>query len=137
MAADQQYRKKPVVVRARRHEGDPVKVKTQHGEVVAKAGDWIVTGLRDSWPVSAADFAETYELADSGVALPVGAQLATTIEQGTGNYVWAKATLTLKGTGTAAGPVYTAHAYAADPVQAEDAAIARALRLANSANPAK
>lgn len=136
MAADKQYRKKPVTVMARRHEGEPIKIKTQHGEVEAKAGDWIVTGPRDSWPVSAADFAETYELADAGVSLPAGAQVTTTIENGTGNYVWAKATLTLKGTGTAAGPIYTAHAFAADPVQAEDAAIARALRFANSANPA-
>lgn len=40
-------------------------VPTLHGPVFAIAGQWLVRGPRDHWPVDAETFAETYEAVDN------------------------------------------------------------------------
>ncbi len=55
------YRKKPVVVEARRIEVSEM-VTTAHGRVRAEAGDWILTNPEtgDTWPIKPDIFEQTY-----------------------------------------------------------------------------
>jgi len=59
------YRKKPIVVTARRTEQAEM-VFTAHGRIRAEAGDWIVTDptTGESWPIKPDIFEATYEPAE-------------------------------------------------------------------------
>lgn len=56
------YRKKPIVVDARRVEVSEI-VTTAHGRVRAEAGDWILVdpNTGDTWPIKPDIFEQTYE----------------------------------------------------------------------------
>lgn len=55
------YRKKPVVIEARRILM-PQEVKTLEGTLSAKAGDWIITGVKgEQYPCDNEIFRATYE----------------------------------------------------------------------------
>lgn len=59
------YRKKPLLVDARRIEVSEV-VVTAHGRVRAEPGDWVLTNPEtgDTWPIKPDIFEVTYEPAD-------------------------------------------------------------------------
>ncbi|MFW5992136.1 MAG: hypothetical protein ACOCQN_02995 [Halanaerobiaceae bacterium] len=55
------YRKKPVIVEAYQID-KPMKVETLEGEMQAKAGDWIITGVDgEKYPCKPDVFEKTYE----------------------------------------------------------------------------
>lgn len=61
---EQAYRKRPVVVRARRMP-EAFTVETLEGTMQGNAGDWLVTGVKgEQYPVDDEIFRATYELAD-------------------------------------------------------------------------
>ena len=59
------YRKKPLVVEARRLT-DTELIVTAHGRVRAEAGDWVLTdpATGDTWPIKPDIFEKTYEPAE-------------------------------------------------------------------------
>ena len=55
------FRKKPIIIEAVRSEADEV-IETLEGPLLARAGDWIVTGIAgERYPVKPDIFAATYE----------------------------------------------------------------------------
>jgi len=58
---DDLYRKKPVIVRARRCTERTV-IHTLEGDMVAEPGDWIITGVKgEQYPCKDDIFQQTYE----------------------------------------------------------------------------
>lgn len=66
MGEDREYRKLPVVVRAYRTDRDEV-IHTLEGVVVARRGDYVVTGVQgERYPCRRDIFEATYEPVDNG-----------------------------------------------------------------------
>ena len=56
------YRKKPIVVEAEQHIGDPIAIETLERTMVARNGDFIITGVRgERYPCKEEIFWATYE----------------------------------------------------------------------------
>lgn len=56
------YRKKPVVVEAVEHTGDPLPIETLEGTMTAMPGDYIITGVQgEKYPCKPDIFHATYE----------------------------------------------------------------------------
>lgn len=57
----QKFRKKPVVLKAYRTE-EELSIETLEGTMIAKPGDWIITGIHgEQYPCKPDIFAKTYE----------------------------------------------------------------------------
>ena len=60
-----EFRKKPVVITARRVISEQI-IKTLEGEMLAKRGDWIITGINgEEYPCDDDVFRKTYEAVDN------------------------------------------------------------------------
>jgi hypothetical protein len=56
------YRKKPTVIDAVQHHGEPIKINTLEGIMVCNDGDWIITGVKgEKYPCKDDIFQLTYE----------------------------------------------------------------------------
>lgn len=56
--------KKPIPVKAYQVEKDTV-IKTLEGDLIARKGDWVITGVDgEQWPVKKDIFEKTYEVID-------------------------------------------------------------------------
>jgi hypothetical protein len=59
------YRKKPVVIEAVEHIGDPLPIETLEGTLIAQPGDFIITGIQgERYPCKPDIFWATYERAE-------------------------------------------------------------------------
>lgn len=67
---EQSYRKRPVVIQARRMRGS-FTVQTMEGPLTGKAGDWLITGVSgEQYPCDDAIFRRTYDRANSEASDP-------------------------------------------------------------------
>lgn len=58
----EQYRKKPVVIRARRNNGRPYEIKTLEGTMICGTGDWEIVGVQgERYPCKDDIFKATYD----------------------------------------------------------------------------
>lgn len=66
MSEVRRFRKKPVIVRAYRTEVE-VLIHTLEGDMVARPGDWIITGIKgERYPCKPDIFEATYEPVEAG-----------------------------------------------------------------------
>lgn len=60
-AAWSRYQKRPVIVEAFRHQGEPFVIKTLEGDMTVETGAWVVRGVKgEYYPVRDDIFRETY-----------------------------------------------------------------------------
>ena len=56
------YRKKPIIVDAEQHHGEPIQIETLEGVMTCNDGDWIITGIKgEKYPCKNDIFQATYE----------------------------------------------------------------------------
>lgn len=62
------YQKRPVIVEAFRHQGEPFVIKTLEGDMAVETGAWVVRGVKgEYYPVRNDIFLETYVSRESNI----------------------------------------------------------------------